>query len=86
MLRYEVFGDWKADPVVSPVELTTSLQRAAAGYMKAGARFNTLSMVVLREDVPRIGSMPYITDADRERFLQTVDSHLPKRTGRIPQE
>ncbi|WP_223260528.1 acyltransferase domain-containing protein [Paenibacillus ihbetae] len=86
MLRYEVFGDWKADPVGSPVELTTSLQRAAAGYMKAGARFNTLSMVVLREDVPRIGSMPYITDADRKRFLQTVDSHLPKRSGRIPQE
>ncbi|KOR90556.1 acyltransferase domain-containing protein [Paenibacillus solani] len=86
MLRYEVFGDWKADPVGSPGELTTSLQRAAAEYMRTGARFNTLSMVVLREDVPQIGNMPYITDADKEQFLRTVDSHLSNLSGRAQQD
>lgn len=76
MLRYEVFGDWKADPVHSPAEWTTSLQQAAAAYMKTGARFNTLSMIVLREEIGKIGSMPYITDSDIEEFLRTVDSHV----------
>ncbi|AWP27903.1 MULTISPECIES: acyltransferase domain-containing protein [Paenibacillus] len=76
MLRYEVFGDWKADPVLNPGEWTTSLQKAAAAYMKTGARFNTLSMVVLSEEIEKIGLNPYIKASDIEEFLQTVDSHI----------
>jgi len=74
MLRYEAFGDWKADP--SEIELKTSLQKAAADYMKTGARFNTLSMVFLREEVEKSGNMPYITSQDIEEFKRIVDSHL----------
>ncbi len=74
MLRYEAFGDWKADP--SKIELNTSLQKAAADYMKTGARFNTLSMVFLKEEIDKIGNMPYITSEDIEKFRITVDSHL----------
>lgn len=76
MLRYEAFGDREADPVQSPDQLTTSLQKAAAEYMKTGARFNTLSMIVMKEEIEKIGSMPYISAADIEQFLKTVDSHL----------
>jgi hypothetical protein len=76
MLRYELFGDREADPVHSPIQLTTSLQKAAAAYMRTGARFNTLSMIVLREEIEKIGSMPYISAADIEKFIQTVDNHL----------
>ncbi len=78
MLRYEVFGDRNADPSLNTGEYPTSLQRAAAEYMRTGARFNTLSMIVLTEDISRIGSMPYITDADIELFRGTVDSHLQR--------
>ena len=76
MLRYELFGDWKADPVGDPKPLSTSLQRAAAEYMKKGGRFNTLSMVVLAKDIEKVGSGPYVTEADIEQFGNTVDSHL----------
>ncbi|WP_053375945.1 acyltransferase domain-containing protein [Paenibacillus sp. FJAT-27812] len=76
MLRYELFGDREADPVHSPIQFTTSLQKAAAAYMRTGARFNTLSMIVLKEEIEKIGSMPYISAADNEKFIQTVDSHL----------
>lgn len=78
MLRYEVFGDRNADPALNTGEYPTSLQRAAAEYMRTGARFNTLSMIVLTEDIRRIGSMPYITDADIELFRGTVDNHLQR--------
>ncbi len=74
MLRYEAFGDWKADP--ENTELRTSLQKAAAAYMRTGARFNTLSMVVLREEADRTDQMPYITEEDIRRFREVVDSHL----------
>ncbi|MBP1756406.1 MAG: hypothetical protein H6Q59_2804 [Firmicutes bacterium] len=74
MLRYEAFGDWKADP--KEVELKTSLQKAAADYMSTGARFNTLSMIVLKEEAEQVGQMPYITTEDIEHFRQMVDSHL----------
>ena len=74
MLRYELFGDWKAIP--ENMELKTSLQKSAAAYMATGARFNTLSMVVLKEEASEMGRMPYITDEDIKRFSQTVDSHL----------
>jgi hypothetical protein len=74
MLRYEAFGDWKADP--EKMELKTSLQKAAAAYMRTGARFNTLSMVVLREEADKADQMPYITMKDIECFRQVVDSHL----------
>ncbi len=74
MLRYEAFGDWKADP--EKVELKTSLQKSAAAYMKSGARFNTLSMVVLREEADKTDRMPYISQEDIKQFRRIVDSHL----------
>lgn len=77
MLRLEVFGDRGADP--SGARLETSLQKAIAEYMSTGARFNTLSMVVLKEEVGRIGEMPYIRAIDFAKFEQTVDSHLEGR-------
>jgi hypothetical protein len=74
MLRYEVFGDWNADPY--KLDLKTSLQKAAFEYMKTGGRFNNLSMVVLREEIDQVGDNPYITAEDIEEFKRTVDSHL----------
>ena len=74
MLRYEAFGDWKADP--EKVELKSSLQKAAAAYMKTGARFNTMSMIVLKEDVNRVIQNTYITKEDIDKFMAVVDSHL----------
>jgi hypothetical protein len=74
MLRYEAFGDWKSDP--DSIPLKTSLQKAAAEYMKSGKRFNTLSMIVLKEEASKMGNMPYITDEDIKQFKETVDSHL----------
>jgi hypothetical protein len=44
--------------------------------MKTGARFNTLSMFVLKEDVANIGDCPYIFADDIERFKTVVDSHM----------
>lgn len=79
MLRYELFGDRSADPLGGDVPLRTSLQQAAAGYMATGARFNTLGMIVLKEDIPAIGGMPYTTLEDLEQFRQAVDSHLRGR-------
>ncbi|MFC4597117.1 acyltransferase domain-containing protein [Cohnella hongkongensis] len=81
MLRYELFGDRSADPLQDGRPLKTSLQKAAADYMKTGARFNTLGMIVLKEDVPAIGSMPYITSKDIDLFRATVDSHLRGRVA-----
>ncbi len=74
MLRYEAFGDWKADP--EKIELKSSLQKAAAAYMKSGARFNTMSMIVLKEEVDKVTQMPYITQEDVDNFMTVVDSHL----------
>ncbi|WP_253298203.1 acyltransferase domain-containing protein [Paenibacillus sp. MSJ-34] len=83
MLRYELFGGWDADPVGKSGEYTTSLQKAAAEYMKTGARFNTISMIVLKEEVGKIGSMPYITAADIEKFGLIVDSHMHGRKPNV---
>lgn len=74
MFRYEVFGDWKADPLTATPK--TSLQKAAIEYMKTGARFNTLSMIVLKEEANLVGNMPYITKDDIAKFHTIVDSHL----------
>lgn len=79
MLRYEVFGDRNADP--SAIALKTSLQKAAAAYMKSGGRFHTTSMVVLKEDIERIGTMTYIATEDAASFRETADSHLAGRTA-----
>lgn len=76
MLRHEVFGDRNADPAGSPGEFNTSLQRAAAEYMKTGARYHTTSMIVLKDEVGKIGSMPYIAADDIDKFRRTVDSHI----------
>jgi hypothetical protein len=78
MLRQEVFGDRNAEPSSSSRQ-ETSLQKAVVNYMKSGARFNTMSMVVLKEEVDRIGDMPYISTSDIEKFRETVDSHLAGR-------
>lgn len=74
MLRYEAFGDWKADPLA--LEAKSSLHRAVQEYMKTGARFNTLSMIVLKEEIERMGSMPYILPEDIKEFQHTVDNHM----------
>jgi hypothetical protein len=44
--------------------------------MNTGARFNTLSMIVLKEEVDKVGRMPYITTEDIEQFSKSVDSHI----------
>jgi hypothetical protein len=74
MFRYEAFGDWKVDPLT--IEPKSSLQKAAIEYMKTGGRFNTLSMIVLKEEVEKVGNMPYLTPKDIEDFKNIVDSHL----------
>lgn len=74
MLRYEVFGDWKANP--GKLEAKTSLQKAAAAYMGTGARFHTTSMIILREEVDYTDRYPYITREDMDAFYHIVDSHL----------
>ena len=74
MLRYEVFGDWKAEP--ERLELKTTLQKAAAAYMRNGGRFHTTSMVILREEVGMTDHYPYISSEDVEAFHKAVDSHL----------
>jgi len=74
MLRYELYGSEKADP--TKVELKTSLQKKAADYMASGKRFNTLSMILLSEEVAMIGDNPYITEVDIQHFHQVVDQHI----------
>jgi hypothetical protein len=74
MLRYEVFGDWKAEP--EKIERKTSLQKAAAAYMSTGGRFHTTSMLILREEAGCIEDYPYIAQADVDYFHKIADSHL----------
>ena len=74
MLRYEVFGDWKAEP--EKIERKTSLQKAAAAYMSTGGRFHTTSMLILREEAGCIEDYPYIVQADVDYFHKIADSHL----------
>lgn len=57
MARKEVFGDSKAD--LSRFEPRTRLQRAMLDALRSGTRFHTTGMVVLRDEVPRIGQEPY---------------------------
>jgi len=79
MLRYEVFGDRAADPLKGDIPLSTSLRKAAADYMRTGARFNTLGMIVLKEEIPRVGERPYITAQDMDEFRKVADAHLRGR-------
>ena len=74
MLKYELFGSESVD--VNTFEPKTGLQRQAVAYMRAGGRFGTGGMVVLKEETDRIGGNPYSDSADWERFLEVVDSHL----------
>ena len=74
MIRLEVFGGWKVDPLT--VTPKSSLQKAAKEYMEQGKRFNNLSMIVLNEEIEQIGSNPYITKQDIDEFYQIVDTHL----------
>lgn len=74
MLRLEAFGDRNADPMKA--EIRTTLQNGIVSYMETGARFNTMSMIVLKEEVNEIGKRPYITDEDIEGFKRVVDTHL----------
>ncbi len=81
MLRMELFGNERID--LSVFEPRTGLQRAALAYMRAGGRFHTGGMVILREEVDRIGDMPYIRVSDIERFRKTVDTHLDERRPHV---
>lgn len=71
MLRYELFGDADAD--LEKVEKKTSLQKKAYEYLKHGKRFQTTGMVILKEEVERLGEQPYISKADVEKFIAYVD-------------
>ncbi|WP_051108813.1 acyltransferase domain-containing protein [Paenibacillus daejeonensis] len=70
MIHLEVFGDRKADPLT--FEPKTSLQRAAASYMRDSGSFHTTSMFVLKEEVERIGDMPYLQAEDITRFKEVA--------------
>lgn len=74
MLRYEVFGDWKAEP--EKIEPKTSLQKAAAAYISTGGRFHTTAMLILREEAGCLEGYPYITQEDVDYFNKIADSHL----------
>lgn len=76
MLLERVFGEKNID--LSTILCKTSLQENIVEYMKTGARFNALSMFVLKEEVSKIGEEPYITEEDLERFKTVVDTHLTK--------
>ncbi|SHO52680.1 acyltransferase domain-containing protein [Anaerocolumna xylanovorans] len=77
MLLDRVFGDGKID--LSYVNYTSSLQKAVINYMKTGARFNSLSMFVLKEDVDKIGECPYISENDIETFKAVMASYVKKK-------
>ncbi|MFS0726527.1 acyltransferase domain-containing protein [Paenibacillus sp. 1P07SE] len=66
MLRLEVFGDRQADAMAARPK--TSLQKAAVAYMQDGGSFHTTSMFVLKEEVERIGEMPYLVPEDIAGF------------------
>lgn len=70
MLRYEVFGDWKAEP--EQVVLKTTLQKAAAAFMRNGGRFHTTSMLMLRDEVGCTEYNPYITSEDVSAFYKLI--------------
>ena len=74
MLLERVFGDKNVD--LSKIDCNSSLQTAIINYMKTGARFNTLSMFVLKEEVAGLEDCPYISESDNFKFKAVVDSHL----------
>jgi len=77
MLRHELFGDRNADPLTAPAR--TSLQKAAAEYMRKGGRFHTSGMIVLKEEVDRIGSRPYVEAEEIEKFREAALGRLAGR-------
>lgn len=66
MLRYELYGEANAD--LDKVEKKTSLQKKAYEYIKQGKRFQATGMIILKEEVERIGTQPYISKEDVEQF------------------
>lgn len=70
MLHLELFGDRQADPLA--FDPKTSLQRAAVSYIRDGGAFHTTSMFVLKEEVERIGDMPFIVSEDIARFKEAA--------------
>lgn len=74
MLLERVFGEKQINLTI--ILCKTSLQEKVVDYMKTGARFNALSMFVLKEEVPRIGENPYIAENDVDKFRAVVDTHL----------
>lgn len=80
MLMERVFGERQID--LQSYFCKTSLQEKVVQYMKSGARFNALSMFVLKEEVSKIGEDPYINKEDIERFKAVVESHLTKSTSK----
>jgi hypothetical protein len=74
MLLERVFGVNSLD--LANVIGTSSLQKAVIDYMKTGGRFNSLNMFVLKEETAKIGTCPYISADDIEKYKTVVDSHL----------
>ncbi len=59
MARLEVFGDKAVD--LEAYQPKTRLQKAMATSLLHGIRFHTTGMFVLREDVARVGTSPYLS-------------------------
>ncbi len=72
MLLHQLF-DGERD--LSKLSGKSSLQKAAIDYMKTGERFNSVSMFVLKEDVDKIGTGPYISEKDIEKFKAAVEHY-----------
>lgn len=53
----------------------TSLQRAALDRLKQGKQFTACSMFILREDVGRVGTMPYGTAAQRLDAVKRINEY-----------
>lgn len=62
MAKLEVFGSGRATP--ADMQRDTSLQRSLARLFEQGGQMHCTHMFVLREDVPRVGQQPYLSQRD----------------------
>lgn len=53
----------------------SSLQYAAVERLEKGKQFTACSMFILRQDVPKVGSMPYGTAADRQAAVSRLEAY-----------
>lgn len=71
MIRLEIWGDEDAD--ISRVRAETSLEKKVIRAILAGKRFCTTSMIVMKEDIGRVGrSCMYIGNGDLEELEQVI--------------